>query len=84
MPNAVMFVPILFTILLLSSEYVAMATDQSPHRLLFSASFASESSGGAEDRWRLPDEDDIVGNGAVWNDCRVDRPRSGSNGMSRP
>jgi hypothetical protein len=33
--------------------------------VLFSDSFASESSGGAEDRWRLPDEDDMAENGDV-------------------
>jgi hypothetical protein len=32
---------------------------------LFSDPFASESSGGAEDRWRLPDEDDMAENGDV-------------------
>jgi Domain of unknown function (DUF3943) len=63
MPHAVMFVPILFTILLLSSVHVAMAADQSHHHPLFSASFASESSGVAEDRWRLPAEDDTAENG---------------------
>jgi hypothetical protein len=99
MRRAVMFGPILFTILLLSTVPVAMAADHhsyipadaplaaqvgvdellrtqmglsswhSPRGpaplLLFPGSFAHESSGGAEDRWQLPDEDDIAQNGDV-------------------
>jgi uncharacterized protein DUF3943 len=99
MRHAVMFVPIVFTILLLSNVHVAMAVDHSPHRpgdtsrtapvdvdvllrthrglsswqapggaaslALFPDSFASESSGGAEDRWLLHDEDDIAEKGDV-------------------
>jgi hypothetical protein len=90
MRYAVMFVPIVFTILMLTNVHVAMAADHSPHLpgdappaarvdveallrthmglssshasggpvplALFSDSLASESSGGAEDRQRLPDE----------------------------
>jgi hypothetical protein len=96
MRHAVMFVPILFTIRLLSHVHVVMAADHNPHRPgdaplaaqvdveallrshmglssrhslggpaslpLFTDSFASESSGGAEGRWLLPDENDIAGN----------------------
>jgi hypothetical protein len=99
MRYAVMFVPILFTIRLLSNVHVAMAADHNPHRprdarpaaqvdvaaplhthmvlsswhspggraplALFPDSFASESSGGAQDRWLLPDEDDIAESGDV-------------------
>jgi hypothetical protein len=94
-----MFVPSLFTILLLSCVQIAMAADHSPHRpgdasstvpadvdvllrthmdlsswrvlgghaphALLANSFASESAEGAEDRWRLPDEDDMGENGDV-------------------
>jgi hypothetical protein len=97
MRHAVMFVPILFTILLLSTVPVAKAADHHPYRPgdappaalvgvdellrthmglsswpsprglaplpLLPNSFASESSGGAEDRWQLPNEDDIAENG---------------------
>jgi Domain of unknown function (DUF3943) len=96
MRHAVMFVPIFFTIRLLSHVHVVMAADLNPHRPgdaplaaqvdveallrshmglssrhslggpaslpLFTDSFASESSGGAEGRWLLPDENDIAGN----------------------
>jgi Domain of unknown function (DUF3943) len=97
MRHAVMFVPILFTILLLSNVHVVMAANHHPHRpgdappvtevdvdallrthiglsnspsrrglpplALLPDSFASEGSGGAQDRWQLPHEDDIAENG---------------------
>jgi hypothetical protein len=99
MRRAVMFVPILFTTLLLSDVHVAMAAGHKPDRpgdaspearvdvdallrtrmglsswhtqgglnpaALFPNSSASESSGGAEDRWLLPEEDDMAENGDV-------------------
>jgi hypothetical protein len=99
MRHAVMFVPVVFTILLLSNVHVVMAADHHPHHLidapskapvdvdallrtriglsswpsprglaplaLLPDSFASESRGGAEDRWLLAGEDDMAENGDV-------------------